>query len=249
MKFLASTLLLTALSSVAMAGSTTCKPKLNPPAGTIISQCNRPGIIALTFDDGPGPDMDKLIDTLDAAGAKATFFVTGTLYGCIHARADFIKKAVKSGHQIGSHTWTHPDLTKLTEEQVIAEMTKLEGAFATILDGKKPTYMRPPYLSVNDSVAATMKKLGYRIIQCDVDSQDWNNLTPEQSMERIKAAGVVGNGHIPLMHETVKTTPAGLAPLVIQWAKENNLEMVTVAECLGDKKPYVKNFAERADTC
>jgi len=109
--------------------------------------------------------------------------------------------------------------------------------------------MRVPYLSVNDNVTNVMKKMGYRIVLCDVDSQDWNGLTPEQSMDRYNAAGASGNGHIPLMHETVKTTPSELAPLVIAWAKENGLEMVTVAECLGDNRPYVKNSAERTDTC
>ncbi|KAF8427692.1 chitin deacetylase [Tirmania nivea] len=178
------------------------------------------GILTSThLNEAPHLHSPPLIDTLDAGGAKATFFVTGTLYGCIHDRAEFIKKAVKSRHQIGPHT-------------------KLEGALATILGGKKPTYMRVPYLSVNDMVTNVMKKMGYRIILCDMDSQDWNGLTPEQSMERIRAAGASGNEHISLMHETVKTTPVELAPSVIAWAKENGLEMVTVAECLGDNRPY-----------
>ena len=247
MKFLASTLL---LSAVAIASTLpSLQSTLTPPAGTIISQCTRPGIIALTFDDGPSADMGTLVDTLNAANANATFFVTGTVYGCIHNRAAFIRKAVKSGHQIASHTWSHANLANLTSEQVTTEMVKLEGAFATILYGVKPTYMRLPYLSINDNVVGVMKNLGYRIVQIDVDSQDWNNLSPEQSMERIKAAGVSGNGHIPLMHDTVKTTPAGLVPLVIAWAKENKLKMVTVAECLGDHTPYVVNLTKKTDTC
>lgn len=106
--------------------------------------------------------------------------------------------------------------------------------------GVKPTYMRAPYLSTGGETVPVMKERGYRVVQCDVDSQDWNNLTPEQSLQRFLDAGASGLGHIPLMHETVKTTPGELAPMVIKWAKENKLKMVTVAECLGDRHPYVK---------
>ncbi|KAF8441809.1 hypothetical protein BGX38DRAFT_1331876 [Terfezia claveryi] len=75
-------------------------------------------------------------------------------------------------------------------------MSKLKGAFAIILDRKKPTYMRVPYLS-----------------------RQRERLIPEQqSMERFKNAGVSGNGHIPFMHETVKTIPGEL--VLFAWAKE-----------------------------
>lgn len=73
--------------------------------GTVITKCTRPGVLALAYDDGPYQYTSQLIDILDAAGAKATFFWTGTLYGCIYNSADVAKKAYASGHQIASHTW------------------------------------------------------------------------------------------------------------------------------------------------
>ena len=112
-------------------------------------------------------------------------------------------------------------------------MQKLETALVNII-GVKPTYMRPPYLATGGSVLSTMKTLGYRVITDDIDSGDWNKNTPAQSEALFTKAGAGGNGHIPLMHETYQTTVETLTPWLINWAKSNNLKLVTVAECLGD---------------
>lgn len=76
-----------------------------PSPGVVITQCASPGMLALAYDDGPYQYTSDLVDILDAAGAKATFFWTGTLYGCIYNQAAAVKKAYASGHQIASHTW------------------------------------------------------------------------------------------------------------------------------------------------
>jgi peptidoglycan/xylan/chitin deacetylase (PgdA/CDA1 family) len=112
-------------------------------------------------------------------------------------------------------------------------MQKVEQAFVNII-GKKPAYMRPPYLATGGNVLPTMKTLGYKVITDDVDSQDWNGYTPAQSEAVFTAAGASGNGHIPLMHEVYSTTVNTLVPWLINWAKANNLKIVTVAECLND---------------
>lgn len=206
-------------------------------AGQIYTKCNRPGVIALTFDDGPGQYMDQLINTLNSNNVKATFFVTGTLYGCIHNRASTVKKAYNAGHQIASHTWSHPQLGNLGADQIRTEMTRLEGALATII-GKKPTYMRPPYLNTGGQTLSVLGQLGYRAVTCDIDTEDWNNVTPANSLQKFRNAGASGNGHIALMHETVQSTASQLAQMVIDWAKQNNLTPVTVAECIGAGEAY-----------
>lgn len=75
---------------------------------------------------------------------------------------------------------------------------------------------------------STMKTLGYRVITDDIDSEDWNNKTPQQSQQKFQQAGAGGNGHIPLMHETYAGTVNTLVPWLINWAKTNNLKLVTV---------------------
>lgn len=108
-------------------------------------------------------------------------------------------------------------------------MQKLEGALVSII-GKKPTYMRPPYLATGGNVQSVMKTLGYRIITDDVDSGDWNGYSVSQSEQQFTNAGASGNGHIPLMHETYQTTVEQLVPWLITWAKQNNLKLVTVGK-------------------
>jgi peptidoglycan/xylan/chitin deacetylase (PgdA/CDA1 family) len=204
-----------------------------PAAGTVVTKCTRPGVFALAFDDGPYQYTQELVDILDAAKAKGTFFVTGTLYGCIYDQADALRNAYKSGHQIASHTWTHPyTLDSLSVEDLTLQMTKLETALVNII-GVKPTYMRPPYLKTGGNMTTVMTNLGYRMVTTDDDSQDWNGLSAIQSEQRFDAAGPVssdGTGHISLIHETYATSVRELVPWLINWAKENKLKMVTVGE-------------------
>lgn len=206
----------------------------SPTAGVVYSKCSKPGVFALAFDDGPGQYTEELIKTLNAAGAKATFFFTGTLYGCIYNRAAAVKAAYSSGHQVASHTWTHPQtLDSMSVAQLTTEMQKLETALVNII-GVKPTYMRPPYLKTGGNVLTAMRNLGYRMITDSIDSQDWNGLSVSASEQKFRSAGPStpdGKGHISLMHETYATTVRDLVPRLIKWAKENNLKMVTVGRC------------------
>lgn len=103
----------TVIAGLLLASSAVAAPAPNPvqflkrapEAGVVIRQCSNPGMIALAYDDGPYQYTSQLVDILDAAGAKATFFWTGTLYGCIYNQAAAVKKTFASGHQIASHSW------------------------------------------------------------------------------------------------------------------------------------------------
>ncbi|KAF2838950.1 carbohydrate esterase family 4 protein [Patellaria atrata CBS 101060] len=212
-----------------------------PSAGIVINKCSRPGVLALAFDDGPYTYTRQLIDTLDKAGAKGTFFWTGTLYGCIFNQAAAVKAAFASGHQVASHTWSHPqNFGSMSTNDLTNQMNKLEQAYASLI-GVKTTYMRPPYLATGGNVLPTLRNLGYRVITDDVDSNDWNGYSVSQSQQQFTRAGAGGNGHIPLMHETYATTVQQLVPWLINWAKTNNLQLVTVADCLGDPNGAYKN--------
>lgn len=219
-------------------------------AGQVYTKCNRAGVLALAFDDGPYQYTQSLVNTLNTAGAKATFFFTGTLYGCIFNYQSAIQSAYSSGHQVASHTWTHPsNFGSMSAADVTSQMKKLEGAIVKII-GKKPTYMRPPNLATGGNVVSTMASLGYKIITDDVDAQDWNGYTVAQSEQQFTNAGAGGNGHIPLMHETYATTVQQLVPWLINWAKTNNLKLVTVADCLGDASAgYAAGSTDGAGTC
>ncbi|KAL2260412.1 hypothetical protein VTK26DRAFT_5581 [Humicola hyalothermophila] len=207
------------------------KRAVNP--GVVIQRCANPGMLALAYDDGPYQYTSQLVDILDRGGAKGTFFWTGTLYGCIYNQADAVKKTFASGHQVASHTWTHRGLSGLSANDIRTEMTRVEDALVNLV-GVKPAYMRPPYLDTGGQTLSVMRDMGYKVITNDVDAGDWNNLSPQQSQQVFQQAGAGGLGHIPLMHETYASTVNTLTPWLINWANQNNLRLVTVAECLGD---------------
>ena len=102
--------------------------------------------------------------------------------------------------------------------------------------------MRPPYLETGGSVLSTLKTLNYTVITDDVDAGDWNGLSAAQSEQKFTQAGASGNGHIPLMHETYASTVNELVPWLINWAKQNNLALVTVGELCSLDRP---NGAQR----
>jgi peptidoglycan/xylan/chitin deacetylase (PgdA/CDA1 family) len=103
----------TILASLLLASGAAALPTMSPleyvkravSPGVVIQKCTSPGMLALAYDDGPYQYTGQLVDILDKGGAKATFFWTGTLYGCIYKEATAVKKAFASGHQVASHSW------------------------------------------------------------------------------------------------------------------------------------------------
>ena len=134
-----------------------------------IYNCVSNDSIALTFDDGPYNDYTwHLLDVLASYNVKATFFVTGNNLG--KGQVDIeetgypkvLRRMHRDGHQIAAHTWTHQNLSTLTDQQLENQMHYTEMAFRNVL-GFFPTYMRPPYSECNERCQVLMKKLGYHI--------------------------------------------------------------------------------------
>ncbi|KAG8908999.1 hypothetical protein FRB99_000102 [Tulasnella sp. 403] len=220
------------------------------PLGTVITGCTVNNTVAITFDDGPYQWTSQLIDSLNTAGVKATFFMCGHLYACIYDYADVVKKAFNSGHQIASHTWDHPHLPQLSTVQVQQEMQKNEVAFQKIL-GIKPKWVRPPYGETNAQVVSTLAGMGYKIVTWNLDSEDWNDKKGNDSLKgatcplglSVSASEAKFNALgpnpkvIPLEHDALQTTAQQLGPWIAQWAKSRGLNPVPVSECLGEPQP------------
>lgn len=205
-------------------------------SGIVIQECAIPRTAALTFDDGPN-DYQRIIgDTLKKHNAKGTFFVCGDLAHCIFDYAESLQYVFRQGHQIASHTWTHPDLTTLTDAQINEEMKKTDEAIEAIL-GVRVAYMRPPYGAVNANVTAVAKARGQDVVIWNLDSQDWN-VTPAES-EAIYNTTVATNPStvLALNHETYNTTATEVLPYAINLLKSRGYKLVTVAECMGSY-PY-----------
>src|SRR5207245_474641 len=122
-------------------------------------------------------------------------------------------------------TWSHADLTTLSDAQIRTEMTKLETAFKKIV-GKVPRYMRPPYGSYNDKVRTTLGSLGYKMVLWDVDSGDSTGSSTAQSEAIINANSNYPTPHVLLMHDPHQTTVDTVAPYAMDTLKAKGYNLV-----------------------
>lgn len=208
----------------------------------MVTQCTVPGTVAVTFDDGPFVHFADIVNQFNTAGGRATFFLNGRNWGCVYDYADAIVAAVADGHQIASHTFSHPDMTTLTFDEVVYQMTKLDGAFEKIL-GYSPTYMRPPFGYYTAATNVALQSVGFRYnVMWDLDSNDWGGGPMSAETGAYDQASTTVP-HIALNHEVYEPTASQLVPYIISWARARNLSMVTVGECLGDPPElWYKNY-------
>src|SRR2546423_7597491 len=206
-------------------------PPIEPPITFNSVHVDGP-YIALTFDDGPNATLTpKLLDLLAARHLKATFFVVGQNAA---DHPDILKRAVREGHEIANHWWSHTNLGKMSDEAVRRELQKTDDAITAAI-GKRPTLFRPPY----GSITARQKKwihdeFGYRIIIWDVDPLDWKRPGPSVVTARILRETRAGS--IVLSHDihppTIEAMPATFDQLM-----KKGFKSVTVSELIGMATP------------
>ncbi|KAF9257675.1 glycoside hydrolase/deacetylase [Marasmius fiardii PR-910] len=208
-------------------------------AFNVYSDCQNNNQIALTFDDGPWIHLRGISDAFTNAGAKATFFWNGNNYDCIYNqdRVSDMQYAYNAGHQIGSHTWSHADLTTLSNDQIVDGMYRVEEALAKIL-GVLPGFMRPPFGSTNGNVQSISFSRNQNVALWDQDTQDADGASVDFSKG---VYNQIVNDHpsnaLVLEHETVDTTASTLVPYAINLFQNAGYQLVTFAECVGTQ-PY-----------
>jgi len=187
--------------------------------------------VALTFDDGPGKTITpQVLDVLKQYGVSATFFLLGSNMA---GNEDIVRRAVAEGHTIANHTWNHPDLRTLSDEQLQEEM-KLQENEIKAITGLTPALMRPPYGFTNDGALNNLSRMGYRVINWTVDSKDWRDHNVDQIL--INVIPDVRDGSIILMHDYLThTTTRQALPEIIQTLKWQGYTFVTVDKMLGVK--------------
>lgn len=229
--------------------------------GAIVYECSVPGTVAITFDDGPYIYTKGILDMFNQANMKVTFFVNGNNWDCIYNYFDLIQAIDAAGHQIASHTYSHPDLLKLTQDEVADQMTLLEATLIDII-GKVPIFMRPPFGRFNSTVAATVESLGYIVVIWTQDSQDSVGAPFSQEKANYNGEGTKefgasipynqtgqpgGSEYIFLNHDVQALTYEQLVAWVITWVQSRGLRAVTVGECLGMNQWY-RNIRPRLST-
>jgi peptidoglycan/xylan/chitin deacetylase (PgdA/CDA1 family) len=162
-------------------------------------KCN---VVALTFDDGPmEPFTSEILDILDKAKIKATFFLMGK-----NLEKDSItaKRIQVDGHEIGNHSYTHPIMALLSSADIEKDIKMTESAIFYIT-GFRTTLFRPPYGRYSPLLFPVTDKLGYKVITWSVDPVNWNNPNPSINTDIILKNTKPGS--IILLHDGSENDP------------------------------------------
>ncbi len=183
------------------------------------------GKVALSFDDGPGTFTPNVLDALKDKGVHATFFMIGEN---TQKHSDFVKNVYADGHEIGNHTWDHPDLSKLDANSQKDELQKTNDAINSLI-GITPHWLRPPYGNFNDDTAKALSDLGMQKVLWNVDTRDWSGLSADDIYKN--AVDGLKDGAIILMHDGVNNSSetAKAVPRIIDTIKEKGYEIVTIS--------------------
>lgn len=183
--------------------------------------------VAVTYDDGPSPMTPTLLDTLWAQRAPVTFFMLGNAASAAPAT---VARAASEGHEIGSHTVSHPELTKLpvkdARDQVLNAAKTITG-----ITGVPVTSFRPPYGAINNEI---IEAVGLPAILWTVDTNDWKLPGKTALLER--SVGVARPGDIILFHDTHADT-VDAANDVVVGLRNRGFALVTVTELFDGALP------------
>ena len=200
-------------------------------AGAEIVDCSQAKCVALTFDDGPSPYTDRLLQILNQNDAKSTFFLIGNKVAANPAGA---KRIADAGMEVANHTWEHPNMTTIPPEDIGSQISRANDAIQAAT-GQRPKLLRTAGGLINDNVLAAAKQQGMADINWDVIPFDWMNdsntaATRYMLMTQIKPGSVV------LFHDTYSST-VDLVYQFIPVLRANGYHLVTVSQLLGPREP------------
>jgi len=208
------------------------KPRTRRPSGYTGELVRASGSdrIALTFDAGASPaPTPAILSALRAAGVHVTFFLTGKW---AEQNPSLVKRIVAEGHEIGNHTYSHPDLRKLTDDQITDQLAKTEDIITRIAgEGSKP-YFRPPFGGRDKRVLQVAAQAGYTSVYWSLDSWDSykKGITGKEIAERV--LGRIEGGDIVLMHCGSAATAQAL-PGIIDELQNRGYRIVSVSQLAG----------------
>jgi peptidoglycan-N-acetylglucosamine deacetylase len=188
--------------------------------------------VAMTFDDGPHPELTpKLLDELKKRGIRATFYVVGRN---VVEYPEIVKRMVAEGHEVANHTWSHPSLNKLGAEGVRRQMDDTTAAIRQA-GGGTPVTMRPPYGATNASLNRRLAEdFQMKVILWSVDPQDWKyrNASRVQAhiLENTKAGAII------LAHDIHASTIAAM-PGTLDGLIARGFKFVPVKELIAMDEP------------
>ncbi len=192
--------------------------------------------IAISFDCAWGVDYtDKLLSIMEEQDVKCTFFMVEFW---TNKYPEYVKKISEAGHEIGTHSSTHPYMSKLDKSAIVKELTSSSKAIEKITQ-KKVEVFRPPYGDYDDLLIETAEELNLYVIQWDVDSLDWKDLSALNIEQRVLSR--VKNGSIVLFHNQGLHTAEALSG-IIKSLKEKGYTFVPIGQLI-----YRQNYKMAPD--
>lgn len=202
-----------------------------PDTGAQPVDCAQVKCVALTFDDGPAPHTDRLLQILRDHDARATFFLIGDKVAADPAAAARIAGA---GMEIGNHTWSHPDMTMLPAPDIAAQFAGA-GDVIEASTGRWPTLARTAGGMTDSAVLAEAERQGLAVINWDVVPFDWIN-DPNIGETRAVLMRQIRPHSVVLLHDTFAST-VDLVDDFLPVLAANGYHAVTVTEMLGPRPP------------
>ena len=185
-------------------------------------------MIALTFDDGPSAHTPRLLDMFKKYGGKGTFFVVGNL---LERNETTVKRIVDEGHEIANHSWSHPDLTRVSYDKLKSELSKTKNKIFE-LTGVQPKLFRPPYGSYNKNVKNVAFNCEEAVITWSVDTIDWKTRNANSVYKSVMSSDY--DGAIILCHDLHKTTVDAMDK-VIPALLDEGYQLVTLSQLFAMK--------------
>lgn len=173
--------------------------------------------IYLTFDCGyENGCTGQILDVLKAHNAPAAFFVVGNY---IESAPDLIRRMAEEGHIVGNHTWSHPNMSTISDKTTFAEqLQKVRDAYQSCTGEEMPMYYRPPQGIYSQENLQMAQELGYKTVFWSLAYVDW--LTDQQPSEQEamdKLTSRIHKGAVVLLHNTSTTNAAILDRLLTKW--------------------------------
>jgi len=228
-------------------GLITNEKMLKQPSPYVITRYggNAKKQIALTFDDGPDEQFTpQILDELKANNVKATFFIVG-LNGDLHP--DLVKRIFNEGHELGSHTFTHPNVAAITETQFHLELNATERLIESITNHRTILF-RPPYAEdiepeTPDQVEPLRftGSLNYYNIGMQIDPNDWRNPGVNEIVKATIDAAKNNEGKVVLLHDAGgdRSQTVAALPLIIKGLRDAGFEFVPVSTLIGKTRDEV----------
>ena len=193
--------------------------------------------VALTFDINWAEEdhLDEILQILKKYDAKGTFFIMGGWVNYTDDNKEKLKNIYNDGHEIGNHSYIHPNFMNITEERMNDELKKTEDIIYQTI-GYNTKLFRFPSGSYNEKALNYVMSKGYKCIQWDVDSVDWKKSGVEVEYNRVMKN--VKEGSILLFHNNAKYTPENLDRIINKLTDEG-YKFLTVSELIYDDNYYI----------